>query len=400
MHMLWGFAQFLLATGFSFAVLCALASHLRFQRMTRAAAEGPAEHIDPDDAFQARVADLLGTAGRLPEPFVLVLTAPDGLEGIARQHGAPAKDGLLKCIEERVRGVVRSGDAVMRCGLDRVGLLLHVPRRAAEPVVRRVLARIEEEPCRCDPALNLRVTANAGVASHPENGDRVRQLLEQAERALETAWQGGGPRWVLAPEPADGAAPAPGRADEAAAPRAQSGLLDPLTGVLRPERLSTALSKYVARFRNDGQPVSLVLMSVDSFDRYNEHYGNEAGDQILKGLAEVLQANVREEDLLARRGGEEFLVALPAAPRQALLAAQRLMGVVKRTSFRVDNRSLRITLSMGVAGCPEHGTSPRRLVEAAAAAIQHARGKGQGVCILYDRSMRARHPSAQTHDVF
>ncbi|MFH0954467.1 MAG: diguanylate cyclase [Verrucomicrobiota bacterium] len=393
-----GLAQFLLVVAVCFMLLCILASHLRFQHMAHRAAIG-AEELDPGDVFQTTVAQMLGTVHRQPEPFCVALVAPDNLPGIVRQYGAAGAQDLLKCLEDRVRKTVRENDAVLPCGSNRIGVVLHAARSRGELVAERLAARIEEEPCRCSSGLVIRTTASVGVSSHPENGDRARALIEQAEEGFLAA-AGGHQRWAAAPAARAEAFPPPPTTSAPGAEKGPGSLVDPLTGVLRPERLGVALHKFLARYRRDDRPVSVLLVDIDHLSRYNEHYGREAGDQVLKGLGELLQQGVREDDLLARYGGEEFLVGMGCSPANALAAAQRLVSLVKKTAFPAGGSSLRITVSIGIAGCPDHGSHPRHLLEAAEAAAGDAKRRGRNMCLLYEPTMHLPRPPMQPTDVF
>lgn len=398
-----GLGQFLLVVALSFAVITLLASHIRFQHLAQQAAGGGDDVMDPGDAFQVRIAHLLGTAHRAPEPFCVMLARPEDLPALSARHGAEVAGDVLRCLEAAARKSVRAEDAVVRVGEDRIGLILNAPRSAGEALARRLVADLQKEPCRCASGPVLNATVSAGLAFHPENGDRTGTLIDQAAAALAGAAAQEGPeKWVVAPLPAGGAAGPP-----AGAPPRQGTLLDPLTGVLRPERLGMALQKYVARFRKQGRPVSVLVVDIDHFHRYNEHYGKSAGDQILKGLGELLQRSVREHDLIGRLAGEEFIVAMGCSPQDALLAGQRLVSSVKRSAFAAGPSppaggpsSLRITVSVGVAGYPDHGGNPRHLLEAAGAALEAAKDKGRNMGLLYAPTMRVPSQITRPRDVF
>jgi diguanylate cyclase len=164
--------------------------------------------------------------------------------------------------------------------------------------------------------------------------------------------------------------------------------------------LNTALQKFVAQYRKREAPVSILVLEVDHFERYSEHYGPSAGDEILRKFGEFLQNAVRKSDLIGRSGEETFIIAMGCAPCNAMAAAQRILGAVKKTVFSAGGSSLRITLSLGVAGYPDHGGHPRQLIEAATAALQAAKENGRGMGMMYEPSMRVSKKSAGPVDVF
>ena len=167
----------------------------------------------------------------------------------------------------------------------------------------------------------------------------------------------------------------------------QSDMLDELTGVLKPDRLVPALQKYVARHRKDAIAVSLVYIDVDYLDRYNRHYGEEGGDAILKQLGAIIESQFRETDLVGRYDGEEFLLALSCRAHRALLAAQRIVAEVKKYPFKFETTKLKITVSMGVSGFPEHGNVPKELFDTASAALLAAKTRGRGSAVMYEKGM-------------
>jgi diguanylate cyclase (GGDEF)-like protein len=379
-HYLSNIAQFLLVVGISFALLALISSFIRFQNISRKAVESD-NAIDPHDAFQVQITNRLGTAHLDPEPFLVMVLARDEEAG----------EELLDTVEKRLKKLLRGTDTVVHIGGGRIGAVVDAPRENAEAIVQRLLDGISGQ--------SARPSFCAGVSTHPENGNRVKTLMESAAASLESAVLKGRGQFVLstfegAPSPA-ASSPAPG-----SGAGGTPAVVDPLTGVLRQERLSVALQKYVAQYRKQEAPVSILVLEVDHFERYGEHYGPSAGDEILRRLGGFLQGAVRESDLVSRLEDNLFLIAMGCAPRNAMIAAQRIIGAVKKIAFPVGGSSLRITLSLGVAGYPDHGGHPRHLVEAASAALQAAKENGRGMCLMYEPSMRAAKKKAGPAEMF
>ncbi|HPG00191.1 MAG TPA: diguanylate cyclase [Kiritimatiellia bacterium] len=393
MEILTGFSQFLLVTAIAFALLCLLISHLRFENLTRRATQSD-DDMDPRDTFQVQIAHLLGTAHRMPEPFAVVFVMPTEWVSMKERYGAAWAEEALSVVEAQVRSVVRRTDTVLHYGEGRVGLIMETGRQHLGPILKRVQDAVGREPFRSTSHGVMKLSVQVGAATHPENGDRVRELIEQAVAAVTQAGQSDAAEPVLAPTIEKEVAPVPAAADSA-----QRSMLDPLTGVLREDRLGSAVSKFVARHRRDDRPVSLLLLDIDFLRRYNEHYGRDAGDGILRGLGEFLQHNARESDLLARYGGEEFLVVMGCAPRDALIAGQRLVAQMKRTPITAAGSSLKVSVSIGVAGFPDHGGNPARLLDAAETALFAAKERGRSLCLMYEPSMTPP-PKGKPRDVF
>src|SRR5690606_32663471 len=123
----------------------------------------------------------------------------------------------------------------------------------------------------------------------------------------------------------------------------QENTTDPLTAVTNRRGLDAVLTVL----SQDKTPVAVVLFDIDNFKAVNDKHGHAAGDKALKTIASVAVEQVRETDIVARLGGEEFVVILPnTAPESALLFAERLRFSVEHTDFSPCES---ITISLGVA---------------------------------------------------
>ncbi|PCK08691.1 MAG: GGDEF domain-containing protein [Alteromonadaceae bacterium] len=122
---------------------------------------------------------------------------------------------------------------------------------------------------------------------------------------------------------------------------------DPLTGVKNRAGVRDALSDGYENSKNDNEPLTIILIDIDHFKAVNDTYGHDVGDEILKGLANVLQTNTRENDTLARWGGEEFLlVCANTNNKNALKVAEHIRKALEDAHFHND---MQITASFGLA---------------------------------------------------
>jgi len=359
--------QFVLVTGVSFLVLCLLASVIRFYELSSPALLKQRTPAAEPDLFQIRVAQRISTAYRMPRPFgvFMVVFPPAAAEPAA----AGAATELTARRAALVRGVLRRTDVVQPLSDGVVGVLVDADRSHLPVVARRLQAALQAAGGADGPAA-------IGGASCPENGLRGPALMEQA-RAAATA-EGAG--WQLAAAPG-------GPAVEPPEPP-QGELLDQLTGVLLQEQVARVMQKYVATHRRDNRPVSLLYLDVDHLGRYNEHYGRAAGDAILHQLGELLQRQVREEDLIGRCGDDEFLVLLDCGPADGVQVGQRLVNQIKKTPVNAAGQVLKVTVSGGVAGYPDHGTTARVLFPAARQALLLAQERGRNICVGCERPQR------------
>lgn len=162
---------------------------------------------------------------------------------------------------------------------------------------------------------------------------------------------------------------------------------DGLTGVYNRRHLEQRLGEEVERARRYGQPLAVVVCDVDRFKSVNDTYGHAAGDAVLRGVATCLQATVRRTDLLARFGGEEFVVVAPstdAAGGRTLAERARLAlaaAPILASAGSGAHTMLRVTASFGVAATQGRDGAGSRgaeeLLAAADAALYRAKANGR-----------------------
>lgn len=161
----------------------------------------------------------------------------------------------------------------------------------------------------------------------------------------------------------------------------QKAASDPLTGI--PNRLAynERLAAEFTRWQRYGQPLSLAVWDIDRFKSINDSYGHQAGDKVLKGVAAVLQANMRKTDFIARFGGEEFVILMPETPLEhALIACNKLRLLIEQTAFHYNEQAVPVTISCGIAQF--HGdASAEHVFERADSALYQAKQAGRNRCV-------------------
>src|SRR5688572_12637870 len=156
--------------------------------------------------------------------------------------------------------------------------------------------------------------------------------------------------------------------------------IDALTPAYNHRYFQEALNKEIHRHSRTGHELALAMLDIDNFKKINDTFGHPVGDEILKGLVEELMRNARDSDVVARYGGEEFAIIFPdTATASARDAANRMREIVENREFRVPavNRTLFITVSIGVAVYPREGTTAADLISRADAALYHAKKNGK-----------------------
>jgi diguanylate cyclase (GGDEF)-like protein len=169
---------------------------------------------------------------------------------------------------------------------------------------------------------------------------------------------------------------------------------DPLTGLANRRRLETDLSRLQHFADRYATALSLAVVDVDRFKRVNDRFGHAAGDEVLRLLAAHLQAAFRGEDVVARLGGEEFVVAMLGMRRED--AVERLSSVLAAfadTVLEVENRQLRVGASAGVAQHGLDGSGFEELYRAADAALRVAKVTGRGRVLPAGASPGSSSPS-------
>jgi diguanylate cyclase (GGDEF)-like protein len=154
---------------------------------------------------------------------------------------------------------------------------------------------------------------------------------------------------------------------------------DPLTGLYNRRFLEEFLLRELARANRKKHPLSIIAIDIDYFKRINDTSGHGAGDIVLRRIALLLQGHVRESDIACRVGGEEFSVLLPEASIQiGIQRAEEIRKAVYQMRLKYEEHNLSaITISLGVAAYPEHGTTPETLIRAADQALYDAKYRGR-----------------------
>ena len=159
----------------------------------------------------------------------------------------------------------------------------------------------------------------------------------------------------------------------------QLATTDTLTGLANRGHALESLQTMLTRAQRLGRPMGVMLLDVDHFKQVNDTYGHPAGDQVLRDIAHILQANVRAYDLAARFGGEEFLVLCEGAdlPATADMAERIRTAVASHVCRLADGQTLHTTVSVGVyAGAGPHATA-MQLIEWADQALYRAKQAGR-----------------------
>jgi diguanylate cyclase (GGDEF)-like protein len=177
--------------------------------------------------------------------------------------------------------------------------------------------------------------------------------------------------------------------------KAQS-IRDPLTGLFNRRYLEESLERELHRADRDKSTIGLIMADLDHFKRFNDTFGHEGGDAILKEFSARLLVHTRKEDIVCRYGGEEFLIVFPGASledahnrAEDLLQAARKVGVILRGQELGP-----ISVSMGVALYPQDASTMASVIRAADHALYKAKTLGRDCVVL-----AAAHPVSGGSDL-
>ena len=165
----------------------------------------------------------------------------------------------------------------------------------------------------------------------------------------------------------------------------EQAMHDNLTGLYNRHYVEEWFGLELRRAQRHGRAIAAIMLDVDHFKRFNDSFGHEAGDLVLRELAGALRRSTRGSDVASRYGGEEFLVLLPECPLEAALRkAEQLREEVAKLELRYDGRPLGpVSVSLGVASFPDHAKESAELLRRADEALYLAKQAGRNRVVAY-----------------
>lgn len=153
---------------------------------------------------------------------------------------------------------------------------------------------------------------------------------------------------------------------------------DPLTGLFNRRYLDATMARELTRCQRESQPLSLLVMDIDHFKRINDEHGHPAGDEVLRQVAQLLARRARSSDVVCRYGGEEYVALLPnMTAHKALVRAEEYRSLLQAMPIAFEGKELHVTLSIGIASFPKHGSTVHDLIHVADAALYQAKQAGR-----------------------
>jgi diguanylate cyclase (GGDEF)-like protein len=162
-------------------------------------------------------------------------------------------------------------------------------------------------------------------------------------------------------------------------------IMDGLTGLFNKRYFMENLDKEISRARRHKRALSLIMFDIDHFKNVNDTYGHLAGDHVLKSLSELIRSRVRREEIVARYGGEELVVLMPETDVDgAFQLAEQIRSRVETHEFSFSGRTVRITISGGVAGAEEANFEIMPFIQIADERLYEAKNAGRNQVVGRD----------------
>lgn len=395
----------------SFAVITLVASYFRFQRIVEEAdkADEPGSlGASSFDVLRVQIARFLNGCARKGTSFCVALIRIED-EDFTVQPDSPFIHAIRKS--------ARDADVTYYYDDKTAVLLAESEPDDASAILTRVLADLRDE-CGVEEgvlragvstypghALNgmelLRIASEAldqtseeepihlsevvDVEEEGEDGEDEREDLVEVDVAEETADETADESDVE-----DDAEPDEDEEDEKGSRRrGRSAVLDELTGVLKPTAVSAYMQRLMSELRRNKRKVALFCIGINNIDHIKRIHGEQAGNDIMAGVSQLLQDNLRADDLIGRHEQYAFMVLAEASSEQAEMIGKRICNLIQHIPIESGTRQLKTSVSIGAATYPENGRNLHHLYTAAQKVLDYGRENDIRAYAVYN---------PQTHD--
>lgn len=381
----------------SFVSITLIASYYRFQHIVAEAEEKNPEEmgVSADEILRVQLARYLTKCARLGSSFSLSLI---------RTGNPNNRVEMQSPVVTALKQAVRRDDIVCVHDTETAALLTEAEPEDAESMLARISGSVAEA-C-IDLELNrMRV----GVASYPGHGLSGKDLLGIAQLALE---QANGEQPILLPEISGTDDKAESEAEEdgefaedqdeldeedtgprkGRQARRDDAILDPVTGVLKPESISAYMQRMMSDLRYKKQKAALFCIGVNNMEHIARFHGEDTANDVLAGVSKVLQDNLRADDLIGRHEQYAFLALVRCSLEEVEGIGKRISTLIQKTQFSSASKNLKTTITLGVAAYPEHGRNLHHLYKAGQKVLDHSRTNDIRAYAVYDPQIHDKVP--------
>ncbi|MBA4385482.1 MAG: hypothetical protein C0410_12160 [Anaerolinea sp.] len=164
----------------------------------------------------------------------------------------------------------------------------------------------------------------------------------------------------------------------------EQSVRDQLTGLFNRRYLEETIPRELKRAGRKSYSLGILMIDIDHFKKYNDYFGHAAGDIVLREFGHLLSRNIREEDIACRYGGDEFIVVMPDTSIEVTTKrAEQILSLASQIELQFEGRLLSvISISVGIAFYPEHGSSKASILNAADMALFRAKSEGRARIVL------------------
>jgi len=169
----------------------------------------------------------------------------------------------------------------------------------------------------------------------------------------------------------------------------EQSVRDQLTGLFNRRYLEETMKRELKRAARKNYSLGVMMIDIDNFKVYNDYFGHAAGDAVLREFGQLLIRNIREEDIVCRYGGDEFIIVLPDSSIQVTCErAEQILEFSKHLEMQFEGRILSvISISIGISFYPQNGSSKGQIFNAADMALFRAKNEGRGRVCVSDQLM-------------
>ena len=165
---------------------------------------------------------------------------------------------------------------------------------------------------------------------------------------------------------------------------------DDLTGLLNMRAFNDLLEKEIARVTRYAQPLTVIMVDVDSLKGINDRYGHTAGSRLIRTIGQSISDSVRNTDVVARYGGDEFVIMTThTGTDEAHMVAERIRSAIHNTSFDMQGNRISTTVSVGIASFPECVDEAIEVLDKADIALYKSKQTGRDRVTYYDRELES-----------